>query len=271
MTYQFDSETAVRTVGTGSDGQYQFETHIEPHWNIGTNPNGGYLLAPLLRAMSEIADQNDPITVTSHFLRPGSGGTDASIDATVIRAGRGYSTLDARLVQEGRDRVVARAAFGSVGDPPDDTHRITMEPPAMPGPDQCAHRSGDAQGVDLPLLSRVEMRLDTSGSSTGHGAPPAVVQGYLRFADGRPPDLLSLPLFCDAFPPPIFNRLGMVGWVPTLELTVHVRRRPAAGWLRGRFECTDLADGRMIEDGHLWDSNGDLVAQSRQVALLLTH
>jgi acyl-CoA thioesterase len=36
----------------------------------------------------------------------------------------------------------------------------------------------------------------------------------------------------------------------------------------GQFESRDLADGRIIEDGALWDSQGRLVAQSRQLALV---
>jgi acyl-CoA thioesterase len=57
--------------------------------------------------------------------------------------------------------------------------------------------------------------------------------------------------------------------VPTIELTSHVRRRPAPGWVQGRFVTEDLQDGRMIEDGWLWDSTGALVARSRQLAMLL--
>jgi acyl-CoA thioesterase len=56
--------------------------------------------------------------------------------------------------------------------------------------------------------------------------------------------------------------------VPTIELTVHVRRRPAPGWMLGQFRTLDLIDGRLIEDGVLWDSAGNLVAQSRQLALV---
>lgn len=39
-------------------------------------------------------------------------------------------------------------------------------------------------------------------------------------------------------------------------------------WMRGRFVTHDLADGRLVEDGALWDSEGRLIAQSRQLALL---
>ncbi len=80
---------------------------------------------------------------------------------------------------------------------------------------------------------------------------------------------MSLPFFTDAFPPSLYSLVGNIGWVPTVELTVHVRRAPAAGWLRARFECDDLHRGRMIETGALWDSGGALVARCRQIGLLL--
>lgn len=54
---------------------------------------------------------------------------------------------------------------------------------------------------------------------------------------------MSLPLFADASPPSLFARFGGVGWVPTIELTVHLRRRPVDGWVRARFECDDLVGG----------------------------
>ena len=94
------------------------------------------------------------------------------------------------------------------------------------------------------------------------------LRGWIGFTDGRAPDALACVLMADAFPPAVFGLLGMVGWVPTIELTVHLRRRPAPGWLLGRFESRDLSDGRMIEDGALWDSSGQLVVQSRQLALV---
>jgi hypothetical protein len=94
------------------------------------------------------------------------------------------------------------------------------------------------------------------------------VTGWTRFSDGRPPDVRSLPLFADAFPPPVFE-LGPAGWVPTIELTVHVRARPEPGWLRARFATHVLVDGYLSEDGELWDEAGTLVAQSRQLAMLL--
>jgi len=96
----------------------------------------------------------------------------------------------------------------------------------------------------------------------------ARLSGWIRFIDGRAPDALACLLMADAFPPAVFGLLGMVGWVPTLELTVHLRRRPAPGWLLGQFWSHDLSDGRVVEDGALWDATGQLVVQSRQLALV---
>ncbi|MEJ7799056.1 MAG: thioesterase family protein, partial [Ilumatobacter sp.] len=102
----------------------------------------------------------------------------------------------------------------------------------------------------------------------GH-SDDAVMDGWIRFVDGTPPSVLALPLFADAFPPSLFSKFGQIGWVPTIELTIHVRRRPADGWIQARFECDDLVDGRMIESGTLWDSTGRVVARSRQLGLRL--
>ncbi|HEV7624932.1 MAG TPA: thioesterase family protein, partial [Streptomyces sp.] len=68
-----------------------------------------------------------------------------------------------------------------------------------------------------------------------------------------------------ALPPTAFE-LGLRGWVPTVELTVHVRARPASGPLRVSVSTVNLAGGYLEEDVQIWDSADRLVAQSRQLA-----
>ncbi len=121
--------------------------------------------------------------------------------------------------------------------------------------------------MGLAILSRLDIRLQAQQARAG-AAGKAEVSGWIRFQDGRAPDALACLLFADAFPPAVFGLLGVVGWVPTAELTVHVRKRPAPGWILGRFCAHDLSDGRVIEDAALWDSSGQLVVQARQLALV---
>lgn len=78
--------------------------------------------------------------------------------------------------------------------------------------------------------------------------------------------MISLLMFADAFPPPAFSIVGLVGWVPTVELTVQVRAHPAPGPLQMRLGSRYLTEGVIDEDGEIWDSSGALVAISRQTA-----
>jgi len=79
-------------------------------------------------------------------------------------------------------------------------------------------------------------------------------------------DPIALAAMVDAAAPAVLE-LGETGSA-TIELTVHVRKRPAPGWLACRAVTRHLIDGFHEEDFEIWDSAGTLVAQSRQMALL---
>ena len=246
-----------------------FAGHVHPAWNIGANPNGGYLLALAAQALRQCTPlQPDPLSITVHYLRPGLAGLPCRIETQLLRSGRTLSTVRATLEQQGSARLELLATMGHLGEP--DTAApplLTRAMPDIPPPEACPTRSAPAQGVELPILGRLDIRLHPDEAVPG-AAGQARVTGWIRFTDGRAPDALACLLMADAFPPAVFGLLGMVGWVPTIELTVHLRRRPAPGWLLGQFWSHDLSDGRVVEDGALWDSTGQLVVQSRQLALV---
>lgn len=268
--FAFDADTAATPVDGGDAGRWR--TTITPRWNIGPNPNGGYLLAAMLRPVLETfaPDKPDPLTVTAHYLRPTSVG-EADVFVDVFRTGRRHAHAEVRLVQE-TERIRALAAFGDLAAAGGRT-LVRGTPPDLPPPEECLVRPPPSDSVhELPsieMMHRFETRFAPSTPWVrGEQSDETAVTGWIRFADGREPDVASLPLFADAFPPAIFS-LGRAGWVPTVELTVHVRARPAPGWLRVRFETRFLVDGYLEEDGELWDSDGRLVAESRQLAMLL--
>jgi acyl-CoA thioesterase len=262
---QFDDDTRVTPAGPTEDAAFAGQVH--PAWNIGDNPNGGYLLALVAQALRQRTPAHpDPLSITVHYLRPGLPGQPCRIHTQLLRSGRTLSTVRATLSQDGSARLEVLAAMGSLG-APEASPQLTLPPPEMPSPDACLPRSAPAQGVALPILQRLDLRLHPDDARPG-AVGAARLRGWVRFIDGREPDALACLLLCDAFPPAVFGLLGLVGWVPTIELTVHLRARPAPGWMIGRFTAQDLADGRVIEDGALWDARGRLVAQSRQLALV---
>ena len=260
--FDFDRETQLVQSDT------LFTGTLSPEWNIGDNPNGGYMVACAMNAITKLVPHADPMTITTHFLRPGLGGEPFEINVNVIRVGRTSSVARATLIQRGKERIEILCAFCDLETSVGVDTNISIPVIDLPPPDQCPLRSGETQGIHLPILDRIEVRLHPEQAKAGT-YPSAEVSGWIRFADGREPDTLSLPVFADAFPPSPFAMLGVVGWVPTLELTVHVRRKPAPGWIKAQLITRDLDQGRMIESGLLWDSTGQLVAQSRQLGLVM--
>jgi hypothetical protein len=62
--------------------------------------------------------------------------------------------------------------------------------------------------------------------------------------------------------------LHLFGWAPTVQLTTYLRRRPAPGWLRIQASSTEVGHGWFEEDHLVLDSTGQVVVQSRQLAML---
>ena len=262
FTSAFDAETAVV-----ARGDSRYHVRLSTAWDIGDNANGGYAMLPVLRSLREESGHSDPLSVTTHFLRPIQGGGDARINTSLVRRGRSVSVLTGDLTVAETQRLTVSAVFGDLDDHEPGTG-IDISAPLIPAPEECLNRAELLQGVALPIGSRIDVRVHPN-SAVVNESKPAISEGWVRLSDGAPPTALSLPLFADAFPPSLFAKLGSVGWVPTIELTVHVRRKPADGWIQARFECDDLIGGRLIESGTLWDSTGRVVARSRQLGLLL--
>lgn len=258
----FGADTAVEAVGGG-----RFDTHIRPGWDIAGNANGGYLLALVLRAMREASGRPDPVSVTAHYLAPGRPGP-AAVAIDVVKDGRTLTTMAASLDAAGRRLVQAVGAFGDLASV-DGPERVDASPPAMPPPDGCVPLvPGD--GFPPPFMGRVELRLHPHDAGFSRGEPSGVprVRGWFRLRDGEPMDTVGLVLATDAFPPTVFNAQLPVAWTPTVELTTHVRARPAGDWLRCAFTTRFVTGGFLEEDGEVWDETDALVAQSRQLALV---
>jgi acyl-CoA thioesterase len=244
----------------------RFEAPVRPGWEIGAVSNGGYLLALAARAMSEVAER-PPLTVTGHYLAPVPPGP-AIAEVEIVRSGRRFATLRATLQRDGRPLLTVLGTFGRV--PGGDVARIDGAPPELDPYDVSQPVAGSGEPPFPTINDRLANRLRRGDDGFRFGAPTgrAEVAGWFAFADEGPIDELALLLAADAFPPAVFNSGLPVAWVPTIELTVHVRAVPVAGPLRVLFRSRFISGGLLDEDGELWDTSGRLVAQSRQLSLI---
>ena len=263
MTFEFDAQIAV-----AREDETTYAADLADGWVVGAGVNGGYLLSVIGNAVRHtLPDKPDPIVMSAYYLSASAPGP-ATVSVDVRRDGGNVATVAADLRQGDTARITALATYGDLSRLGDDV-RTTAEQPSMPPPDECVPNTTAPPELRkiAKLMDRFDMRFhpDHMGWAVGQPSGRGELSAWFRLVDGREPDPVSLLMVVDALPPVTFD-LGMPGWAPTLELTVHVRARPAPGWLQVRHETRNMAGGMFEEDCEVWDSTGRLVAQSRQLA-----
>ncbi len=121
---------------------------------------------------------------------------------------------------------------------------------------------------DNALFDHIDLRLDPTctGWISGKLSERSEFKGWISFKNKRSIDIPGIMLFADTLPPPVFASFGLTAWVPTIELSVNVRKIPDTLILKAIFKSRFISGGLEVEDGELGDTNGELVAISRQIS-----
>jgi acyl-CoA thioesterase len=270
----FDRDTTV-LLERGSELQSTFAAEVSPDWRAGRGPHGGYLAAMMLRAAVEtVADPlRSPRSLTIHYPRAPEPGP-VEIRTVLERQGRSLSTLSARMEQDGQLVALALASFSV---PWRGAAEISdLAPPHVAPPDR-ERRSGEFTGRQLPPFARhllIQPRIGVTASKDPQA--PMEVGAWLGLAQPRPVDALSLAFYCDALLPAPFARVADDAVAPTIDLTVHFRTamprvaEPDPDELCFvRTTTRVIHEGFFEEDGVVWAADGTVLAQSRQLAILL--
>ena len=248
-------------------GEGDWTSNIPDGWDFLGGPNGGLVSSVMATALAAATERPDPITSTTHFLRPARPGPVA-IETEIIRKGRSLTTARAELTQN--DTLVGHMV-ASLGDLTDTGEVIVdLDLPPLPPPEECVGAEEAPAFEFPPIAQRMNIRLhpDQVGFATGHPSGEAVVSGWVDIPFTSSTALM--PLVSDALPPALCNSGEYLGPLPTIELTVHTHARPSRGPVAARFR-TDHAGPRYVEeDGWISDSSGKLIAVSRQIAILPT-
>jgi acyl-CoA thioesterase len=264
MSNRFDDDTSVETIGDGA-----FRARIDRGWWVARGPNGGYVAALMLRALGLATGDptRAPRSLTVHFLAPPAEG-EVTLETRLERAGRSLSSVSGRLIQDGRSVATALAAFSKPRTSPGFEHPAR---PEVAPPERCP-----LMPVHIPIHERYETRWAV-GTPPFEGGSEALCGAWMRTAEPRVVDALSLAAFSDGIPPALFSRLSdrsLTGGVPTVDLTVHFRSAlPPAGariddFTLAIFRSRVAREGFIEEDGELWSPAGVLLAQSRQLAVV---
>jgi acyl-CoA thioesterase len=283
--HPFDSDTALEEAGPG-----RWRAWAPEHWFVARGPNGGYLAAVAARA-AEAAAGRPLRSLTLHFIAaPAVGPIDVAV--TLERVGRTYTAASIRLEQDGAPKTLALATLGAL---PDDGPEWDAAPPPEATPLAETERIPPEQANVPAFMRNYDLRwanvtspgdpsLRGSADVTSPGDPSSRGSdgetripgsgGWMRTAAPRVLDAPLVAAMTDAWAPAAFVALGRFGSAPTLDLTIHIRRPlPPAGmapedYVLGRFTSRLSVAGVWEEDGELWTPAGELIAQSRQLALI---
>ncbi|WP_182377285.1 thioesterase family protein [Nocardioides sp. WS12] len=261
MSHLLDAAVASERT---ADGVHRVQ--LTADWNTANQtPNGGYILALLLHAVLQESVHPDALSIAITYFRPGLPGP-GDITVREVRVGRRVSTYDAVLVQAGKEiahAVVSTHDWDAAGTFEHAPHQA----PVVPRPEDCQDISPLMSLGRAPILDRYTYRApEVPGWLTGKPSGNTESLCWIRTTDERPLDALLAGAMTDAFPP-VTAEIGHLASA-TIQLTVHFRRRPDTVWALGHVVTRHVLAGYHDEDVELWDDQGRLIAQSRQLAIL---
>lgn len=270
----FSGGTNATLIG---DGRYAVD--LDRRWWIERGPNGGYVAAILLRALTQTVDDPSrvPRSFVTHYLAPPSEGP-AEVHTTIERVGRQLSFVAARMVQGTKLLATSSAVFAAAVSTPDETAfndgispPVLLDGPPMHPPAEVSMLPG---GPDIPMRHRYQTQW-AIGERPPAESRSGELGGWIRLDPSEgpyEPDHVLVAAMTDAWIPPLFTRIRMMVGIPTIDLTIHFRARHIAttdGWFFTRFVSRMSAEGFVEEDGEVWNTSGELVAHSRQLSMVL--
>ena len=214
-------------------GRAHIPATLTDSWNaLGGVPNGGYLLAVCLNALAREMPCPTRVVVSATYLRPAARARPRCTPSSCAPAAA------SRPARPGSSRTAARSCASSPRSPTS-TGR-------GPHDDALGAAGAARRRTRRTMLIRTRRRspasTSPSGSSTAGRSCPGWARGeptgdadlafWMRFRDGRDADPIALAAMVDAAAPAVLE-IGAHGSA-TIELTVHIRRRPAPGWLACR-------------------------------------
>jgi hypothetical protein len=259
---KFLKDTSV----TKQDDQI-YSGEVTEAWSIGGVANGGYSMSIAARALSDCLDHKDPLSITGHYLARAEPGP-VTLEIEKLNEGRSLSTAVVKFIQKDQERIRFTASFTDFSKSTGE-NLSERKPLSFPPIDQCLQMPYK-EGFTPILEKQIDRRFTPKSDwwVEGRKRDRASLEAYYSWPGGEQIDLLSLVFFLDTMSPPIFNRLGSRGWVPSIELTIHLRAKPAPGPVLMRGRSDFVTTGFIGEDDEIWDSEGNIVAEARQMAKL---
>ena len=270
---QFEQFQAALVLSKVSDNIFSFTP--DPRYFVGNTPHGGYLLALMNKAMTQVLPHPSAINSNVYYLdrtEPES----AELHVEVFRTSKGSSMGQVKLIQNNKITCLYSALCSDFDYMKGYSGLNTSLPEIMKTVKKNDFKVMNYENLGLGSTPSFIKQLNMSvhpdhawwDRDISSDAAEARCSAYLEL-EGGIADTFVLSYLADILPPVVQNKYGSLGWIPTLALTCNIRQLPQTNLLFIDGLAKDISNGYFEQDCYIWDMNGNLVATSRQLAKIL--
>ena len=270
---QFEQFQAALSLSKISENIFSFIP--DPRYFVGNTPHGGYLLALMNKAMTQVLPHPSAINSNVYYLdrtEPES----AELHVEVFRTSKGSSMGQVKLIQNNKIRCLYSALCSDFDYMKGYSGLSTPLPEIVKTVKQDAFKVMHYENLGLGSTPAFIQQLNMSvhpdhawwDRDIASDVAEARCSAYLEL-EGGIADTFVLSYLADILPPVVQNKYGSLGWIPTLSLSCNIRQLPQTNLLFIDGLAKDISNGYFEQDCCIWDMNGNLVATSRQLAKIL--
>lgn len=261
MTFTLDDTLGIERV---SDDVFRCNTD-QRYWNL-IGPYGGWIAALMIKAViHDRADERfEPVAFTIDFMKAPAEG-EVIVKRGCDRAGRTAAFW--RVVLELPDGTPCARAMVTLA-----PHRETMvfstqKMPDVPPPQDVERFRTEVLPVKWAHLYETRVIKGKMGDIT----PDAHSLTWVREADQRPLDHISLTALCDSPFPRLFLATGRPSNISTITMTIYFHaplaelQATGGGYLLADARCERSVGGFYDQHTRFYATGGDVLAVSQQL------
>ena len=260
-----------------SDDNNKFIVNPDVNYFVGNTPHGGYLMALMHKALTNVLPHSTAISSSVQYLDRIEA-KPFELEVEIFKTSRGSSSGIVKLKQ---DNKICTTFTGTCSD---FEHMKGYDDLQKPLPNIFNdHDKKDyvkmnydkiSKGFTPAFIQQLECSIHPDHawwnreSDLNNKDNDARCSAFLEMKGGTP-DQFCLSFYSDILPPVVCNKFGSLGWIPTITLTTHIRKIPLTSILYADFRASDINKGYFEQDCNIWDLDGNLVASSRQLTRIL--
>lgn len=250
-------------------GENRYRADICEDWLQGRSAFGGLTGAIVTQAMRQQVESDRLLrSLQVTFVGPAPMGEN-QVSIKPLREGGSVSHLQADLAQDGQVSVTATAAYGKARESAYSVPPIAR-PEGLKGPDEIKPMPF-IPNIVPNFVQHFDFRWAT-GSGPFSGAKVPENKVWIRMDSDREIDEVGIVAMADALPPPALSMPNKpcpgssLSWY--LELLPVKAKGKLSDWWLVDYVCDAGADGYFNQNARIWAPDGQLVAISRQVAVI---